>query len=60
MCIRDRDKGVAEAMELMEAQEVTVYEVDPQLFMDATESVRAKYAEGEVKAFMERIQAVSE
>lgn len=51
--------GVAEALEQMEAQGVTVHEVDPQPFMDATESVRAKYAEGAVKEHMEQIQAVS-
>ena len=44
----------------MQDEGVTVHEADPVLFMQATEAVRAKYAEGDIKLFVDRIQAVSE
>lgn len=51
-------QGVAEALELMEAEGVNVQDTDMAPFVEATESVRAKYAVGELKALVERIQAV--
>lgn len=52
--------GVAEALEVMKTEEVKVYVVDLAPFVAATESVRAKYAEGEIKSLLKRIEAVSE
>lgn len=54
------DAGVAEAMEEMEAQGVTVHEVDLAPFMEATESVRARYATGKIQEYVKRIQAEGE
>jgi TRAP-type C4-dicarboxylate transport system substrate-binding protein len=53
-------QGVREALQVMQDEGVTVHEADPVLFMQATEAVRAKYAEGDIKLFVDRIQAVSE
>lgn len=50
--------GVAEAFEIMQSEGVTVHEVDVAPFMAATKSVRDRYAVGEVKNLVERIQAV--
>lgn len=52
--------GTEEAIERMKAEGVRIYESEIPLFMEATESVRAKYAEGPIREFMERIQKVSE
>lgn len=52
--------GVAEALEVMKAEGVTIHEADPGPFMEATEGVRNKYATGQLEALVQRIQAVSE
>lgn len=52
--------GVEEALEVMEAEGVTIHQVDPLPFMEATASVRAKYATGPLQSLVERIQAVSD
>ena len=54
------DAAVADALEVMEAQGVTVHEVSIEAFMEATEGVREKYAIGELKQLLNRIQEVSE
>lgn len=51
---------VEKALALMQSKGVTVHEADPEPFMRATESVRAKYAVGEIKAIIDAIQQVSE
>lgn len=48
------------AIERMKAEGVQVYHAEVPLFMEATESVRRKYAEGAVSEFVERIQAIPE
>ena len=53
------EAGVQEALEVMKEQGVTVHEVAPEPFMKATESVRNKYAEGEVKELLNRIGSVT-
>jgi len=53
------EQGVNDALAQMEAEGVTIHEVDIEPFIEATESVREKYAEGEVKDYMSRIQAVT-
>jgi tripartite ATP-independent transporter DctP family solute receptor len=50
--------AVGESLELMRAEGVTIHEVDMAPFMEATEQVRQKYAMGEIKKLMSRIQAV--
>jgi tripartite ATP-independent transporter DctP family solute receptor len=50
--------GVAEALEIMQAEGVTVHEVEVGPFMAATQSVRDRYASGAMKTLVERIQAV--
>jgi len=50
--------GVEDALAIMEEQGVTVHQVEIEPFMKATDSVRAKYATGELKQLVERIQAV--
>lgn len=52
-------EGVDEALEQMEAEGVTVHEVDLEPFKEATESVRARYAEGKVQDYVVRIEAVA-
>ena len=52
--------GVDEALKVMAAEGVTIHQVDPAPFMEATESVRAKYATGQMQSLVERIQAVSD
>lgn len=52
--------GVAEALEEMEAEGVTIHQADPAPFMEATASVRDKYATGPMQSIVERIQAVSD
>jgi TRAP-type C4-dicarboxylate transport system substrate-binding protein len=52
--------GVREAMEQMAAEGVTVHEVDLVPFMEATESVRQRYANGKISDYLDRIQAVGE
>ena len=49
-----------EAIKMMKAEGVQVYESEVPLFIEATESVRAKYASGPIKEFMDRIQKVAE
>ena len=53
------EAGVQEALEVMKEQGVTVHDVAPEPFMKATESVRNKYAEGEVKELLNRIGSVT-
>ncbi|MBT4757377.1 MAG: TRAP transporter substrate-binding protein [Opitutae bacterium] len=53
-------QGVREALQVMQEEGVTVHEADTALFMTATEAVRGKYAVGDIKLLVERIQAVSE
>lgn len=50
--------GVQTALEEMKKEGVTLYEPDIQPFIEATRSVREKYAVGELKSLVERIQAV--
>lgn len=50
--------GVAEALEIMQAEGVTIHDVDVAPFMEATGPVRERYATGEIEPFLERIQAV--
>lgn len=50
--------AVEQSLELMEGEGVTIYEVDMAPFMDATASVREKYASGAIRKLMNRIQAV--
>ncbi|MFO8027523.1 MAG: TRAP transporter substrate-binding protein DctP, partial [Opitutales bacterium] len=52
--------GVAEALEEMETEGVTIHQADPAPFMEATASVRDKYATGPMQSIVERIQAVSD
>ncbi|MEX0323250.1 MAG: TRAP transporter substrate-binding protein [Puniceicoccaceae bacterium] len=52
------EASVEESLELMRAEGVTIREVDMTPFMKATASVREKYAEGEIKQLMNRIEAV--
>lgn len=52
-------EGVKAALEEMEKEGVTIHEPDMRPFMDATESVRRKYAVGELKSLVERIEKVS-
>lgn len=52
------EASVEESLELMRAEGVTIREVDMVPFMEATASVREKYAEGEIKQLMNRIEAV--
>jgi len=52
------ETGVEAAFEKMRAEGVTVHEVDVRPFLEATEPVRERYAEGEVLELMKRIQAV--
>ena len=52
-------EGVKDSLEEMAREGVTVHEPDMQPFVDATESVRSKYAVGEMKSLVERIQQVS-
>ncbi len=54
------EQGVQEALTTMEAQGVNIYEAELEPFVDATASVRAKYAVGEIKHLLERIEAVTE
>jgi len=54
------DASVAEALEEMRAQGVSVHEVPLKPFMEATEAVREKYAVGGLKDLVQRIQQVSE
>lgn len=51
---------VEKSLALMKVQGVTVYEVDPEPFARATESVRSKYAVGEIKQIIHDIHQVSE
>ena len=50
--------GVAEALQTMKAEGVSVHEVDVAPFIAATKSVRERYASGAMKILVERIQAV--
>lgn len=50
--------SVAEAMDMMEAKGVTVHEPSIEPFMKSTESVREKYATGELKDLVKRIGEV--
>lgn len=50
--------GVDEALQVMEAEGVTIHQVDLEPFMKATESVRQKYATGRLKLLVEQIQGV--
>lgn len=52
-------QGVQEALAAMQEKGVTIHEVDLQPFVDATESVREKYAQGEIRAILKRIEAHS-
>lgn len=52
--------GVAESLAEMATHGVTVHEVDLQPFIEATESVRRRYAEGPIREYLERIEAVAE
>jgi tripartite ATP-independent transporter DctP family solute receptor len=52
------DAAVEESLALMRDQGVEILEVDILPFMQATESVRQKYAEGPIKDLMQQIQAV--
>jgi len=52
--------GTDEAIRIMREEGVQIYEAEIPLFMKAAEPVRAKYATGAIKEFMERIQKVSE
>jgi tripartite ATP-independent transporter DctP family solute receptor len=47
--------GVKEALAVMKSEGVTLHEVDPMPFIEATESVREKYATGEMKTLVDRI-----
>ncbi len=51
------DEDVASAVEVMKSKGVTIHQVDPKPFMEATQSVRERYAEGEIGTFLNRIQA---
>lgn len=51
--------GVAEAMEEMKVQGVSIHEVDLEPFMSATESVRARYAVGKLRDYVDKIQSVT-
>lgn len=53
------EAGVQEALGIMKEQGVTVHEVDIMPFMKATESVREKYADGEIKELLQRIGSVT-
>jgi len=50
--------GVAEAIEIMTAEGVTMHEVDIEPFMEATAPVREKYATGEIQTIVERIESL--
>ena len=50
--------GVAEALEVMESKGVTLHHPPTAPFMKATESVRAKYATGELQDLVKRIGEV--
>jgi tripartite ATP-independent transporter DctP family solute receptor len=52
------DRAVEESLEIMREEGVQVHEVDMVPFVEATSSVREKYATGAIKALMNRIQAV--
>ncbi len=52
--------GVEEALVEMKANGVTVHEVDLEPFIEATEAVRRRYAEGKIGGFLQRIEAVTE
>lgn len=52
--------GVNESLAVMKESGVAIHEVNLEPFMAATESVREKYATGELKELVQRIQAVSE
>jgi len=54
------ESAVSDALEEMKAQGVSVHDVPIEPFMKATEGVREKYAVGELKGLVQRIQAVSE
>ena len=51
--------GVAEAIELMKAEGVTIHEPNLSPFVEATESVRKKYATGKLSDLVERIGVVN-
>jgi tripartite ATP-independent transporter DctP family solute receptor len=50
--------GVDEALRIMQAEGVSIHEVDITPFVLATKPVRDRYATGELKTLVERIQAV--
>ena len=50
--------GVADAMEIMKANGVTIYEPEVGLFMEATQSVRDKYATGPLSELVKKINEV--
>jgi len=50
------EAGVEAAFEQMRAEGVTLHEVDGRPFLEATESVRQRYADGEVLELMKQIQ----
>jgi tripartite ATP-independent transporter DctP family solute receptor len=53
------EAGVEEAKALMQAQGVRIHPVDVAPFIAATEPVRRRFAEGIVRDFLDRIEAVS-
>ncbi|WP_269522189.1 TRAP transporter substrate-binding protein [Coraliomargarita parva] len=54
------DAAVVDALSVMREQGVTIHEASMEPFMQATEAVREKYAVGELKDLVHRIQQVSE
>ncbi|MGB0372414.1 MAG: TRAP transporter substrate-binding protein [Opitutales bacterium] len=50
-------EGVDEALEVMESEGVEVHHVDLTPFIEATESVRSKYATGPMQGFLDRIES---
>jgi TRAP-type C4-dicarboxylate transport system substrate-binding protein len=50
---------VRKSLDLMRTEGVRIHEVDLTPFIDATRSVRDKYAAGLLKELMERIESVN-
>ncbi|MEM6885705.1 MAG: TRAP transporter substrate-binding protein [Verrucomicrobiota bacterium] len=52
------EQGVQQALTEMKQNEVTIHQADTAAFEKATQTVRDKYATGDIQVFVERIQAV--
>ncbi len=52
------EQGVQEALTAMKLNEISIHQADTAAFEKATQTVREKYATGQIREFVERIQAV--